>query len=365
MSFTKDREISNDAEIGEAAAEWLLSFDAADPDVDNEYPDEKSRNEAFYEWLETSPDHLRVFLETVETLRRARMIDAHHLIEVETLLRNRADVIPLWKAKPAWPAHRAENPSRDSVQTRWPRFASGMAAKRVTVRATAAAIMVFALGIAGYWWSSERNTYATQVGEQRSTKLEDGSFIYLNTDSKVEVHFSRQARNVRLVRGEALFVVEHDSSKPFTVTTGETAVRAIGTQFNVRQRAQGAEVAVVEGTVQVTVLDKEAGFPAQQLVAGEGTQVSRGKIGPKQGIAEALAWRQRRFVFHDTRLADVAEEFNRYNRTKIRVEGDAAKEMLLSGIFEADRPQALMLYAAKTSELAVEPQGNDWVIRSR
>jgi len=70
-------------------------------------------------------------------------------------------------------------------------------------------------------------------------------------------------------------------------------------------------------------------------------------------------------VFHDSRLADVADEFNRYNRTKIRIEGDAARDTQLSGIFDPDRPQVLMLYAAKNAEFSVEPEGNDWVIRGR
>jgi len=66
------------------------------------------------------------------------------------------------------------------------------------------------------------------------------------------VDFSQAARNVHLIRGEALFVVERDSARPFTVTAGDTTVRALGTQFNVRRRAEGADVAVVEGAVQVT-----------------------------------------------------------------------------------------------------------------
>jgi hypothetical protein len=35
-----------------------------------------------------------------------------------------------------------------------------------------------------------------------------------------------------------------------------------------------------------------------------------------------------------------------------RVEGHAAEEIMLSGIFDADRPQALMLYATKSPKLA-------------
>lgn len=224
--------------------------------------------------------------------------------------------------------------------------------------------MLLAIGGASswWWWNEEGNTYVTKVGEQRSTKLADGSFIFLNTDSKAEVSFSDKVRAVRLVRGEALFVVEHDSTRPFTVIAGDAIVRAVGTQFNVRRRADGADVAVVEGSVQVTALDEP-----QKLAAGEEAEVEKGRIAPMANhtVAEAVAWRQRRLVFHDTRLVDVADEFNRYNRTKIRIEGDAARDMELSGIFDADRPQALMLYAAKNSQLIVEPEGSDWVIRGR
>lgn len=369
MSFRNDREERNDAGIGEEAAEWLLRLDEADPDSQGEYPDEEARHQAFYDWIGTSPEHLRVFLETVETHRRMQVIDARHAIKVDALLR-RADVVPLRKDQAPPPARRLDAPAHGlSAPAQPPGFTNTMDRKRAPLRAVAAgAFLCLAVGLGGYWVLKEQSAYSTSVGEQRSTKLEDGSFIYLNTHSKVEVHFSNEARNVRLVRGEALFVVERDSSRPFTVTAGDTTVRAIGTQFNVRRRARGdAEVAVVEGSVQVTALDEHAGFPAQKLVAGEAVQVSQGKIAARSArvAAEALAWRQRRLVFHDARLVDVAAEFNRYNRTRIRIEGDAAKELLLSGIFDADRPQALMLYAAKSSELAVEPDGNDWVIRGR
>jgi transmembrane sensor len=368
MSFRNDSNLRSDAELGEEAAEWLLCFADTGPDPQHDYPDEKTRNQAFYEWIETSPEHLRVFMETAETHQRMRLIDERHEIRIKALLRQRADVIQLHREKPARHRHRPDAAAREKPVPMWPSgFAAGLTAKRVALRVIAAVVLVCAPVAAGYWWSSEQNVYTTRIGEQRSTKLEDGSFIYMNTDSEVEVDFSRQARNVRLVRGEALFIVERDSSRPFTVTAGDTSVRALGTQFNVRRHAEGAEVAVVEGTVQVTAMYEQAGFPAQKLVAGEQAQVIKGKIAPRnhQTVAETLTWRQRRLVFHDAPLAGVAAEFNRYNVTKIRIEGDAAKETLLSGIFDADRPQALILYLAKSSEFAVEPVGNDWLIRGR
>lgn len=361
MSIRNTNDIPSDAELGEEAADWLLRFEDSALDPEDEYPDVKSRNNAFYDWLGASPEHLRVFLETIETHKRLALIDSRHLIQVEGLLQDRmADVIQLHKEKER--ARRAPAPKR-RLFNEWTReLPSAAARRRLPLWAAAAALLIAIGGVGSWWWFTDASAYVTKVGEQRSTKLADGSFIFLNTDSKVEVNFSDKARAVRLVRGEALFVVEHDSTRPFTVTAGETSVRAIGTQFNVRRRADGADVAVVEGTVQVTALDEP-----QKLAAGEEAQVVKGRIAPRANrtVAEAVAWRQRRLVFHDARLADVADEFNRYNRTKIRIEGDAARDIQLSGIFDADRPQALMLYAAKNAEFTVEPEGNDWVIRGR
>lgn len=63
--------------------------------------------------------------------------------------------------------------------------------------------------------------------------LNDGSIVYLNTRSRVEEQFSRQARNVRLLEGEAMFSVEHDRARPFRMISDDTVIQAIGTQFNV------------------------------------------------------------------------------------------------------------------------------------
>ncbi len=284
MSFKNMNDVAGDAELGDEAADWLLRFEDTEPDPEDEYPDLKSRNGAFYEWLGMSQTHLRVFLETVETHKRLRVIDSQHLIRVESLLQDRmADVIQLHKEKEL--SRRAPGPGRPPFQQRTPASPSAPPRMRLALWATAAALLL-ATGSAGsWWWFAEANTYVTSVGEQRSTKLADGSFIFLNTDSKVEVNFSDKARAVRLVRGEALFVVERDSARPFTVSAGNAVVRAIGTEFNVLRRADGADVAVVEGTVQVTALDEP-----QKLAAGEEAQVVKGRIAPRahRTVAEAV-----------------------------------------------------------------------------
>jgi hypothetical protein len=50
-------------------------------------------------------------------------------------------------------------------------------------------------------------------------------------------------------------------------------------------------------------------------------------------------------VFRNDSLADIAEEFNRYNRTlQMRVEGAEASDRRLSGVFDADAPESLLRF---------------------
>src|SRR4029453_10983270 len=92
-----------------------------------------------------------------------------------------------------------------------------------------AAVLVIAMG---FWIFREAapHEYATALGEQRAFKLADGSVLYLNTLSRVEVTHSREARLVRLLEGEAMFAVEHDPARPFRVLSGATVIQAIGTR---------------------------------------------------------------------------------------------------------------------------------------
>ena len=92
-------------------------------------------------------------------------------------------------------------------------------------------------------------TFRTTRGGFQRIVLEDQSAIELNTDSEVRVSLSRKMRSVELVRGEASFEVAHDTSRPFIVSAGNTAVRAIGTKFDVRWLDNAVEVIVDEGKV--------------------------------------------------------------------------------------------------------------------
>lgn len=376
--------------LGRETSDWLVRLLDTQPEPDDPYFDPLKRDEAFLEWLTRSPKHVQLFLEIRETYQRLGQIDSKQRIRIDELLqKTNADVIQLYGSPEPVPPKRTR------------RAAFGIAAA------------LAALAVAGviFWKVSGVQEYVTAIGEQRSFILEDGSYIYLNTDSHVKVDLSARQRHIALLRGEALFVVEHDAARPFIVSTSRANIRALGTQFNVRWRAESTEVTVVEGVVQVTAADAGAmgaELPASSdsptsspsrlgphpspihaaegtskvgedspdgegssdvttasLAAGEEVSIASGRLSKPahSNVTEALAWRERRLAFQDTPLPQVAEEFNRYNSMQIRVEGPVA--MRLTGVFDADRPNALLLYAKKQTGLVVEQVGDHWVIRPR
>ena len=82
-------------------------------------------------------------------------------------------------------------------------------------------------------------------------------------------------------------------------------------------------------------------------------------------VTNAVAWRQRQLVFRRATLAEVADEFNRYNQVQIHIEGDAVRGKRLSGTFSADRPQTLILYLTRDNSLSVRLDGDTWIVQPR
>jgi ferric-dicitrate binding protein FerR (iron transport regulator) len=71
-------------------------------------------------------------------------------------------------------------------------------------------------------------------------------------------------------------------------------------------------------------------------------------------------------IFKRTSLADIAVEFNRYNKvTRIRLEEIEPNALRFSGAFNADDPQSLAKALMREPDLSVERNGDEIVIRSR
>jgi transmembrane sensor len=176
------------------------------------------------------------------------------------------------------------------------------------------------------------STYATRVGEQRLVRLEDGTTVRLDTDTRVTVAFRAGERRVQLAHGQAFFDVAHDATRPFIVDAGSMRVRAVGTRFDVRRDGADAKVTLVEGIVQV----RGAGVSPGDWTLKPGEQVRLGHT-PAHITADVVAatsWTGGRVIFRGLPLAEAIDEINRYSPHKIRLEAQAVAEVPVTGSFE-------------------------------
>ncbi len=328
--------------IADQAAEWFLSLKT-----------QPHRQGEFAAWLRASPRHVEEFLLVTAAWRTLDGVALDQVLKTDANALPTAEVVNL----PVEARGSLGRPRARSSRRRW---MTGAAAAVVCAGAG-----ILAWSYAAGWLGGER--YTTAIGEIRSFELQDRSVVHLNTHSEMAVRYSAQAREVELREGEALFKVARDLRRPFRVRTDQVTIQALGTEFNVYRQAQGTVVSVIEGRVRVSRHDGNG--EAVEIGAGERIDVLPGHFSAPVEMsdpAQVISWRNRRLLFKNDALAEVIEEFNRYNRAlRLRVEDDAAAETQLTGIFDAGDPESLLLFLTDVPELVIERRDGDAVIRSR
>jgi len=242
-----------------------------------------------------------------------------------------------------------------------PGVAAGSNRRRLMFGSLAAASAAVAATV-GWRLLDNVELHRTGVGERRVITLADGSRVTLNTASTVELAFTDKARRVRLVRGEALFEVAHDASRPFLVDAGAARFRALGTAFNVRLRSDVVELTVTQGVVGVVAEEGGVDVPVSaRIAAGGGAVVRSGAVAPTalddQRLRQRTAWQEGVLEFDGESLAQVVGEFNRYRQQPIVI-GDARLESVrIGGRFEVDEADKFL--AALTSSFPIEAIATD------
>jgi transmembrane sensor len=215
----------------------------------------------------------------------------------------------------------------------------------------AAALTAFAIGLGWVLLSqSSRTLFQTAIGEHAAIELPDGSTLELNSNSLARVDFSESARVIRLVRGEAFFRVEHDTTRPFWVLAGNSWVRAVGTAFNVHLLPEGVRVLVSEGAVKVAATAPSSGnlpsdrelarvavsvLKAGQQLDVQGAATELQSLAPVE-ITRAVAWRTGTVYFESAPLGRVVDELGRYSTLQVVIEDAALRDIQVGGTFQAN-----------------------------
>ncbi len=281
-------------------------------------------------WLAEHPSHKQEFerlarmwstLDGTKPLLKAELSEAQALWDQHHSTNSPASRLPLWQ---------------------W---------SRLPITATALAVCLL---VTCWWWLTQPPApilYQTAKGEQREVALADGSVVTLNTDTKIAVRFSERTRFVRLDKGEAWFMVTHDERRPFHVQVANGAIRDIGTQFIVNKSADKVQVSVLEGIVEVGLIQSgDAADTHRPMLVHQGEQVWYGPDGHLSDIGSfnqstVGAWKEGKLIFQAQPLAEVLTEVARYRSDEIRLLDTNLPGIPVSGSFDIKNlesfPQAL------------------------
>lgn len=290
-------------------------------------------SEAFVAWLGASNDNAAAW----EQVRGAwELLDEHETSDEGAELRRLA----LADADAA----------RTSKQRQW--WSSIDSGRRIA----AAAMVLMVVGVLTAWGLTRPETYRTAMDERRVVTLSDDSRITLDSNTEVQVRYSKERRMLVLSHGQARFDVAHDTSRPFSVQARDQQVIALGTSFNIDTLGPELRVTLLEGRVVVAPQSADldvaalrdqiinAGMtitsgsaPFVQLAAGEQLALREGttpEVAPVSA-AHVSAWESGHLVFDDESLASVIERMSHYSSQRLLITDPRIADMRITGFFNA------------------------------
>ena len=206
----------------------------------------------------------------------------------------------------------------------------------------AAAAVALLLVSAVLWFGliyDARTVHATAYGEIRTIVLPDSSVVTLNAHSTLryaEPWDPQQPREVWL-DGEAFFSVVHThNDQRFQVhLTDNFRVEVLGTEFNVKNRRDEAEVFLQTGRVQLDIEQADRARritmqPGDLVEFSEGDQVLTQQSTPAE---QHTAWRDRRMMFEEMPLAEVALALEDLYGVNVVIDNPELAQTRLTGAF--------------------------------
>lgn len=177
--------------------------------------------------------------------------------------------------------------------------------------------------------------YRMGAGERRELRLADGTQLWLDSASAVDVAIDARGRHITVHAGEILIDTEHAAPglPPLRVTTVHGVVRPLGTRFTVNRQDTATRVAVLRHAV---VLEPAAGGAPLTLNAGEqGVLETTGARRDGDIKGEPDAWTRGLLIVDNWRLGELVAHLDRYRPGRLSCD-DSVAALRVSGAFPID-----------------------------
>ncbi|MEX0772800.1 MAG: FecR domain-containing protein [Balneolales bacterium] len=196
-------------------------------------------------------------------------------------------------------------------------------------------------------------------GQNKVITLSDGSSIRLNSHSEIVVaaDFGKDNREIEL-KGEAYFDIAHNADKPFIISTKGSAIRVLGTSFNVKASDNDVQVAVVEGSVSLSSNAEAEEERSVVLTQGQfGYLNEQGIDVEDHGVENYLSWMRGRLVFDDLKMDQVCTQLERIYDAQCSFSDESLKNLSLTTNISGESLEKVISVISQTLEISYERNG--------
>ena len=223
-------------------------------------------------------------------------------------------------------------------------------------------------------WQRWTADHYTGVGQQLRLQLEDGSELFLNSSTSIDIEFNATERRIVLAKGEIyvntgkddLGQSQFNKIRPLVIELAQGQVRPIGTRFSVRQFDSSfssyfnnySNVSVYQGKVQL-----QGNNLSHTVVVNAGQQrnFSAEHYGTSQPVTEAdAAWTQGMIVASDMRLEDFLTELSRHRSGFIQC-APAVANLKVSGTYPLNQADDVLASLVAALPIKISSFSRYWL----
>ncbi|SDL34898.1 FecR family protein [Pedobacter sp. ok626] len=203
-------------------------------------------------------------------------------------------------------------------------------------------------------------TTATAMGQKAKLILPDGSTIELNGGSVVSYpeHFTSE-RTIKLLQGDAFFMVTKDAKHPFVVKTGNNSqIKVLGTHFNVKQNRHKSRIEITLNSGKISFERKgklmQLLLPGQQLCYFPASDAISQPV--DIDTTETDAWRKNILLFKETPVAQVLNELEQFYGVTFKNRANDTQQ-LITAQFENEPLSRVLTLLKKAGKLTFTQKG--------
>ncbi|PRA71734.1 Fe2+-dicitrate sensor protein [Pseudomonas sp. MYb187] len=211
------------------------------------------------------------------------------------------------------------------------------------------------------WLQGALADYHTGTGERRHHTLADGTQVWLNTRTALDVRYSASQRLLILHQGELdVLSASRNDNRPLIVDTAEARLRALGTRFNVRSEPTGRGTFVAVSSGQVAARPVAAGIE-QLIPSGQQTRIDQYGVAPPHPLDQSTtAWIDGFIVAQRMRLGDFITELSRYHVGILRCD-PAVANLYLTGSFPLNNIEQIFALLEKSLPVQLQRRTPYWI----